>query len=315
MKRILEYMILAVAAVVSAVACSEDKLSPTSVIVDPINPETDFDKWLEENFRAPYNIRFLYRYEDIESDMTYDLVPADETCSRILAKLIKFLWLDPYTEVADANFMRQNSPRVMPVIGSGAWNTNGTLQLGTAEGGLKITFYVANWLVTQNFLTINYNNGVDTTEGYTVTINSMDDINYYFLHTAHHEFGHILNQNKAYPTDFNLISQNEYVAQWNSITDEEALPRGFISAYASSQPGEDFVEVLSYYITSSDEEWNARLAIAGNEGSEIIERKLNIVSNYMMDSWNIDIDELRSVLARRYGEVESIDWSDFSTEE
>ena len=129
------------------------------------------------------------------------------------------------------------------------------------------------------------------------------------------EFAHILNQNKAYPTDFNLISQNEYVAQWNSITDEEALPRGFISAYASSQPGEDFVEVLSYYITSSDEEWNARLAIAGNEGSEIIERKLNIVSNYMMDSWNIDIDELRSVLARRYGEVESIDWSDFSTEE
>ncbi len=311
MKRIPIYSLL-VAVALLAVSCSKDELSSTSVIVDSVNPETEFDRWLEENYRAPYNIRFIYRYEDIESDMDYDLAPADETCARILAKLVKFLWLDPYTEVADAHFMRQNSPRVMPVIGSGAWNSNGTLQLGTAEGGLKITFYVANWLITQGFVTVNYENGTDD---YTVTVNSMDDINYYFLHTAHHEFGHILNQNKAYPTDFNLISQDQYVAQWNSITDNEALRDGFISAYASSQPGEDFVEVLSWYITSSDEDWNARLAIAGDEGTEIIERKLNIVRNYMQDSWNIDIEELRSVLARRYSEVESINWSDFSTEE
>jgi substrate import-associated zinc metallohydrolase lipoprotein len=311
MKRVLIYISIAVSAVAAVSSCYKDELSPTSVIMDSVNPETDFDRWLNENFLLPYNINFIYRYEDIESDMDYDLVPADETCARILAKLIKFLWLDPYTEVSDAHFMRQNSPRVMPVIGSGAWNSNNTLQLGTAEGGLKITFYVTNWLVTRGYITINYNNGVDETDGYTVTINSMDDINYYFLHTAHHEFGHILNQNKAYPTDFNLISQDQYVAQWNTLTDAEALPIGFISAYASSQPGEDFVEVLSYYITSSDDEWNARLDIAGTSGAAIIERKLNIVKNYMADSWNIDLDELRSVLARRYEEVESIDWSDF----
>ncbi len=313
MKRIATY-ILAVTAAVLLSSCNKEELSSTSVIADPVNAETEFDRWLEENYRAPYNINFIYRYEDIETDHDYDLVPAKEICARILAKMVKFLWLDPYTEIAGANFMRQNAPRVIPVIGSGAYNI-GSLNLGTAEGGLKVTLYVANWLIDNNFVTVTYNNGVDESEGYSVTINSMDDVNYYFLHTMHHEFAHILNQNKAYPVDYNTITQNDYTAQWTSITDAEALQMGFISAYASSAPGEDFVEVLSYYITLSEEEWNARLAQGGATGREIIERKLAIVKDYMVDAWNVDLDEMRAILMRRYSEIDGINWSDFTTEE
>ncbi len=304
----------AVAAAVLLSSCNKEELDSRSVIADPVNPETEFDRWLEENYRAPYNIRFTYRYEDIETDHDYDLVPADEICAKILAKMVKFLWLDPYTEIAGAGFMRQNAPRMIPVIGSGAYNI-GSLQLGTAEGGLKVTLYVANWLISQNFVTVDYNNGVDESEGYSVTINSMDAVNYYFLHTMHHEFAHILNQNKAYPVDYNTITQDSYTAMWTSISDQEALEMGFISAYASSAPGEDFVEVLSYYITLSEEEWESRIAQAGTEGRALIERKLSIVKDYMVDAWNVDLDELRSILMRRYSEVEGINWSDFSTEE
>lgn len=311
MKRLFKYTLLAAFSLL-AVACSEDDLSDQSVITNSVNEPTEFDAWLEQNYRAPFNIRFLYRYEDIETDMSYDLVPAREIYSRIMAKMVRFLWLDPYTEVTNAHFMRNHSPRLMQIIGSGAYNQNNTLLLGTAEGGQKITLYVGNWL--ERFMTIHYNNGVDDKEGYWVDILDPDQVNYYYMHTIHHEFAHILHQKKMYPLDFNTISQGDYVAQWTSISEEEAAQKGFVSRYGSSAQAEDFVEVFSYYLTWSPEVWDAKVAQGGEIGGARIERKIAIVKSYMKDTWGIDMDELRAVLARRYAEIDRLNWSDFKTE-
>lgn len=311
MKRLFKYTLLAAFSLL-AVACSEDDLSDQSVITNSVNEPTEFDAWLEQNYRAPFNIRFLYRYEDIETDMSYDLVPAREIYSRIMAKMVRFLWLDPYTEVTNAHFMRNHSPRLMQIIGSGAYNQNNTLLLGTAEGGQKITLYVGNWL--ERFMTIHYNNGVDDKEGYWVEILDPDQVNYYYMHTIHHEFAHILHQKKMYPLDFNTISQGDYVAQWTSISEEEAAQKGFVSRYGSSAQAEDFVEVFSYYLTWSPEVWDAKVAQGGEIGGARIERKIAIVKSYMKDTWGIDMDELRAVLARRYAEIDRLNWSDFKTE-
>ncbi|MBE6189900.1 MAG: putative zinc-binding metallopeptidase [Alistipes sp.] len=311
MKRLFKYTLLAAFSLL-AVACSEDDLSDQSVITNSVNEPTEFDAWLEQNYRAPFNIRFLYRYEDIETDMSYDLVPAREIYSRIMAKMVRFLWLDPYTEVTNAHFMRNHSPRLMQIIGSGAYNQNNTLLLGTAEGGQKITLYVGNWL--ERFMTIHYNNGVDEKEGYWVEILDPDQVNYYYMHTIHHEFAHILHQKKMYPLDFNTISQGDYVAQWTSISEEEAAQKGFVSRYGSSAQAEDFVEVFSYYLTWSPEVWDAKVAQGGEIGGARIERKIAIVKSYMKDTWGIDMDELRAVLARRYAEIDRLNWSDFKTE-
>ena len=309
MKRLFLYIVMLSAGVVMT-SCSDDTLSETSVITDSVNAVTEFDKWLESNYRAPYNIKFMYRYEDIETDMTYDLVPAREIYCRILAKAIRYLWIDPYAENTDVHFMREYSPRVMMVIGSGAYNNNGTLLLGTAEGGLKITLYVGNWL--ERYLTIHYFNGVDETEGYSVTIDDIDQFNYYYLHTIHHEFAHILNQKKNYPTEFNTISQGDYAAQWNSLSEEEAAQKGFVSPYASSAAGEDFVEVYAYYLSWNEKQWADKIAQAGAVGAARIERKLAMVKNYMSTVWNIDVDQMRTTLARRYNDIDELDWSNFN---
>ncbi len=311
MKRLFKYTLLAAFSLL-AVACSEDDLSDQSVITNSVNEPTEFDAWLEQNYRAPFNIRFLYRYEDIETDMSYDLVPAREIYSRIMAKMVRFLWLDPYTEVTNAHFMRNHSPRLMQIIGSGAYNQNNTLLLGTAEGGQKITLYVGNWL--ERFMTIHYNNGVDEKEGYWVEILDPDQVNYYYMHTIHHEFAHILHQKKMYPLDFNTISQGDYVAQWTSISEEEAAQKGFVSRYGSSAQAEDFVEVFSYYLTWSPEVWDAKVAQGGEIGGARIERKIAIVKSYMKDTWGIDMDEMRAGLALRYAENDRLNWSDLITE-
>ncbi len=283
-------------------ACSDDDLSDTSVILDSINEENEFDEWLEENFRAAYNIDFKYKYEDIESDLSYDLVPAELSQSIILAKMVKYLWLEPYTEVGGLTFMRTYSPRVFHVIGTVGWNTNGTYTLGTAEDGLKITLYAGNWL--SNWFAIEYNeDGTD----YTIEID-VDNVNYYYLHTMHHEFGHILHQTVDYPTDFDQVSAGSYVSSWQDYSETEALQAGFISAYARSGVDDDFVETLSYYVTYSVEQWEAKMSTAGTSGAAIINTKLEIVKEYMADVWDIDLDELRDVLARRYDEIYDIDW-------
>lgn len=309
MKKIVLYVALITAFGFLISSCSEDNLDSASVIVDSTNEENAFDLWLEENYRQPYNIGFKYKYEDVESDLSYDLVPAEMSHSKIMARLVKFLWLDAYSEAVSLSFMRTYAPRVVHVIGSAAWNVNGTYTLGTAEGGLKITLYLGNWL--NNWFAINYHDPSDPSKGYTVSID-MDNLNFYYLHTIHHEFAHILHQTKNYPTEFNTISSGNYSPSgWNNRTDTQAAGLGFISAYAGSQPQEDFVELIAFYITLSDAQWQARLTPGGTEGAAIIEKKMSIVKSYMSGTWGINLDELKQILTRRYDELYFIDWVNF----
>lgn len=302
MKKIF-YIFTSLLLAASVCSCSEDKLSDTSIVKPSINAENDFDKWLKNNYLNPYNIDFKYKFEDIESDMTHELVPAKQLHSQIIAKLIKHLWIDAYTEVTNVHFMRYHAPRVMMTVGSAAWNTDGTWTLGTAEGGLKITLYMTNWI--DKYMTIDYDADGNPVS---LVIKDLDTINHYFLHVIHHEFGHILNQKKKFSTDFNLITAESYSAQWNSLTNKAARELGFVSPYASSAPGEDFVEILAFYLTLSDTDWKAILTEAGSTGADLIIQKLLIVKSYMKESWDIDLGEMRSVLARRYSELPALDW-------
>ncbi|KAA6309963.1 hypothetical protein EZS27_038647, partial [termite gut metagenome] len=69
----------------------------------------------------------------------------------------------------------------------------------------------------------------------------------------------------------------------------------------------DFAEVVSVYVTSTQNVWNIILANAGYAGAIIINQKLEIVKNYMKNSWGIDLVELRDIVQRRTGEVNLLD--------
>ena len=128
--------------------------------------------------------------------------------------------------------------------------------------------------------------------------------------TMHHEFAHILHQTKNYPKDFDKISTSDYSPSgWMNRKEEEALQMGFVSPYASSEPQEDFVEVIAIYLTHSNAYWEELLEKAGTEGSTIIQKKFTIVRNWLRTSWNIDIDKLRSTVERRSKEIQNLDYS------
>lgn len=286
-------------------SCSEDDLSSTSVFDgEETTEQSEFDKWLQENYVKDYNISFQYRYIDRESNMSYDVVPAEYDKSIGMAKLLKHVWLDAYTEVAGDVFVKKYAFKVVQLIGSFQYLEDESRVLGTAEGGLKIMLYGINHLDLDNVL-VDADDPFNQSEG---TGNTPLNCNYFYFHTMHHEFCHILTQTKDYTTDFRSISVGKYHASdWQTLSNATTAPDGFVSAYASKEYNEDFAEVYSTYVTSSDTGWQKVLTMAGDEGSAIIEQKLDIVKAYFRDSWGIDIDKVREVVLRRSQEAPELD--------
>ena len=61
--------------------------------------------------------------------------------------------------------------------------------------------------------------------------------------------------------------------------------------------------MMSIYITNDADSWEALLKEADKESEALIQQKLDIVKNYMLTSFGIDLDTLRSILQRRQNEV------------
>ena len=260
---------------------SSDDLSAQSVITADRQDQTEFDRWLLRNYVAPYNIRFKYRYEDNESDMNYYTVPSRYADAVVLAHIVKYMCIEAYDEVGGIDFTRAYFPKLIFTIGEWEYRNNGTFILGTAEGGRKILLSGTNYLSQY--------------------LHNADDLNEYYLRTIHHEFTHILNQTKDYPAEYQLITGTAYVAdKWSEAPlDQGYLQRGFISAYAQHSDKEDFAEMLSLYVCTPETRWDAWMQQAGNDGARAITAKLDIVKDYMLTTFNIDLDQLRSSLQRR----------------
>ena len=178
MKNIFKLWLAAVAVAVGAgvTSCSDDDF--TASIFDT-NPAIDYldkssytfplDTFCKKEFLEPYNLKFIYRFEDKGSDMNKNLTPPDYDKSVDLAVLTKYLWYDIYKTLAGEEFLKAYSPRIIHVCGSKNYNpSQGTETLGDASNGIKINLYNVNNLDPTN----------------------VDDMNHYFFKTMHHEFSH-----------------------------------------------------------------------------------------------------------------------------
>ena len=311
----LKYLFLAAVSAL-AISCSEDDLDKESIFnSSSAMAQGQFDKWLQKNYVDNYNIQFKYRFEFKESDKDYNLSPADYDKGVALAKLTKYMWLESYEKVCGVDFIRTYCPKVMHLVGSPAYNEDGSIVLGTAEGGMKITLYNVNNLDIENL--------------------NLYVLNQWYFHTMHHEFSHILPQTKNYPTEFNNVTKDSYQStSWVNLKDSvTAWKMGYITPYASMETQEDFVEILSTYITNPQSYWDYVLAKADpkfkatlqegyesyvtptTNGRDLISQKLQIVRDWMKDSWGIDIDTLRAEVLYRSQHFKELDLKDITINE
>jgi substrate import-associated zinc metallohydrolase lipoprotein len=284
-------------------SCREaETLDPNSIFVDPDETgRIEFDQWLQENYGHPYNVSILYRLKDIETNFSYNVVPASLDKSFALARILKHVWLGALTEVKDDEFTAEYIPKTLQLIGGKIYKSDGTVLNGEAEGGVKITFARVNELPDAAGPAL-----------VNLLIGGRDE--YGILKTAFHEFTHIMTAGKNYPESFALISRLDYVGDdWTkgSANDVEALQAGFITKYARKDADEDMAEILSIYVTRGKTNWDACLKDAVKEmvtdgvterdstGYKIIDQKLSYVRDYLKTSWAIDLDTFRTVFERR----------------
>lgn len=317
MKKNLLYIIPIALLTLVMVACSSDDIDSKSVITADSYEQNAFDKWLEENFRNPYNIDFKYRYEEIETNLTYYTVPAEYWQAVKMAHLVKYLCVETYNEVAGIEFTRSYFPKMFFLDGTWHFRNNGSYELGTAEGGKKICLMGINYL--DQVLAETYDTRFDLANG----------LNHYYIKTIHHEFTHILNQTHDYPTAFRKVTPSSYVSdsQFSEPFVSVYLKRGFITAYAQTNSDEDFAEIISEYVTHEADWWDEQMEAADEiyeddpeqtmTGRVLIEQKLDIARAYMHNTWGIDIDKLRDTILRRQGNVTSgkIDLTDLTINE
>lgn len=253
MKNHLNILLVAVAIVLTAgvvVSCSDDDLDATIFNTDPSQDYLDrtqatfpLDTFIKANYLEPYNVQFIYRYNDKGTDMTKNLTPASYDKSVDLAVLTKYLWYDVYNTVSGSQvFLKTYSPRIIQLTGSKNYNpSQGTEVLGDASSGVKINFY-------------NVNN---------LNVSDISMMNEYFFKTMHHEFAHILDQTYLHPTSFNTLSQGHYDASgWSDRPDSLSAGSGFTSSYASSSYTEDWAETMANYITRDTVSWQNLLNTA-----------------------------------------------------
>jgi substrate import-associated zinc metallohydrolase lipoprotein len=249
---------------------------------------TAIDQWINDTLTVPFNVEAKYRWDQNELDLNKDLTPPMESKIIPVLSAVKKVWIDTYVAEAGSDFMKRLIPKFFILVGSASWNTDGTITLGSAEGGHQIILYVLNDFYTKGM------------PGY-VPADSVKIVQ--MFHTIEHEFGHILHQTVLYPTDFKTITVGLYTANWNNVTDAEAQRDGFVTAYARSAPDEDFVEMIATMLTLGKDGFDNLVnniptgtSVDGKSQEQAVSalrQKQQIVVDYFKNTWSIDFYSLQ----------------------
>ncbi len=295
-------------AVLSALmtACSDDQVDAgkTLLTTEQEPAKTDLDKYLDKNYMTPYNIDFDYRFEDSEKtdrEMGFQLVPVRPEKALEMAKVVKYICLDAYQKVAPKDFLKKYFPKKLRIIGSGPYDGRGNEILALATEGLEITLYHINTFGLKEVIV--EENGKNISK----LVDDMDQAVKLYSRVIIHEFSHIMHHKVDYPHRFRTMTDKDYLGgAWSESTEEEAYKKGFLSPYARKEYNEDFVEVLAHYVILTDAQWNDILKKAGKEGTLKINNKLELVKDYMLDVWDVDLDRLKSEVQYRLKNVRKI---------
>lgn len=265
----------------------------------------DTDKWIRENYTKPFNVEVKYKWDQSELDPNKVLTPAELKRVQPFLANMKKVWIDPYVKNAGADFMKQYIPKLIVLVGSHNFNNDGSIVLGQAEGGRKVT------ICDLNYITFDFTDMSDWDKD-----RMLQTIARTFK-TMHHEFGHILHQTIAYPIEFKKITTN-YTSNWTNFTDYDAKKKGFVSAYAMLNPDEDFVETLSTFLTMSNADWTYFInsikiydenwdvdTVASEKARSLIRAKEKMISEYMHQVWKINIYDLQTDISNSMAEIKN----------
>ena len=253
-------------------ACAQEDQLTESQLDYSVPVKTDLDKWLDASFLDPYNIKVYYSWNQNLVDNSRYLFPPTIDKVQPALEVVKTIWIDSYTKIGGADFVKKIAPREFVLVGGVNRNSTGTITLGLAEGGQRVSLFQVDYL--------NRSSREDVTE---------------FIHTIQHEYVHILNQTKPFDVQaWAKLTPSGYTSSWYVEEIEDPRELGFVTSYARLNVMEDFAETASIILTSSKAEYDAILAsVTDPVGKANIKKKEAIVVQYYKDAFNIDFYALR----------------------
>lgn len=316
-----------------ASSCQEKDPIKSESVIPSIERElanrTELDTYIEEHFTKPYNVDLIYRYVDREVSREWTFVPISYDKSVEFATLIQHLYYEPFSKVTSQQFLREYTPKMVLLLGSYGYNSDGTTTLGLASNGVKVAFMGLNALDTKPL--------ASTDEA--TRQKTLEFLNENYLRTLYHEGAHTFHQKIAYPQEYTKLSIKDYqygrqFYYWKDIYEAEKknkttyqsktpsfLYAGFITPYASTNPDEDFAELFSYCIMYSEADWEQVYKNAdgkNNEtdaltGKEILIKKREIIKKYVRATFGVDVEDLRKEVQSRYPNLKERDFTRLTT--
>ena len=268
-------------------ACKREDEIELVNLFDEVESTYPLDIFLKEEFRDPYGSVIIYKYIDLYIDPTKLAIPPRFDVVKPVAELIKQAWIEPYNEASDQGdkFLKKYFPAEIILVGSPLYNGDGTITLGVADAGVRIT-------LTQ--------------------VNDYNPYNKEWIlrsfRTLHHEFAHIIDQNFNFDDkSFYDISGNDYTSPGSWYVEDlpGAIKRGMVSPYGTSSVAEDFAELIAYIITTPTEifeeifitiedcDGRGQDCLEINKGRLKIKKKYDIVVKYMLNDVGIDLLKVR----------------------
>lgn len=265
--------------------CYEKETLDVPVNEGPDMLKNELDQYIDDHFVQDFGMAIRYRFVDRYVSPTERVTPPRIEVVRPMLDFIDEYWIDPYLSVENGeSFFRNHVPAEIVLLGGLIYNEDGTVTLGTADAGAQITFTDVNsydledesWLLLQ-------------------------------LQTVYHEFAHIVHQRYKLPNAFETISPQGYTSAgaWFTLSNEEALQRGFVSPYATASPNEDFAEMVAHFLYEEnffedfiiqEADCNSPACESRNSGREMIREKLNSITAHYKKVTGVDLEEVRAAV-------------------
>jgi substrate import-associated zinc metallohydrolase lipoprotein len=281
-------LLLSIVGLIAASCYKEDDINvPQKEYVVSDDP---IDIFIYDNFIKKYGVAVRYKYVDRYVDQTKRVTPPSREVVEPMLNFVTDLWIDPFLQVPNGKkFFEDHVPAEMVLIGSRMYNNDGTVTLGTADAGARITLTEVDFIDTTN----------------------MDWV-LQQIHTMYHEFAHIVHQRYNLPPSWNTISPRGYTSTgtWYTLTDAEALDRGFVSPYATSTFNEDFAETVAFllfdkdfydkYINDEDDNGGeCAPCVNRNAGRAMIRKKYTAVLDHYRQYVRVDLLKVRDVVQKK----------------
>jgi substrate import-associated zinc metallohydrolase lipoprotein len=267
-------------------SCYPDEQVESPVKEVPLSDD-ELDQYIQANFLDKYGVAVRYKYVDRYYDATKRASPPKREVVIPMLDFLTSLWIEPYLDIPNGRrFLEDHIPAEIVLIGSSIYNQDGTVLLGTADAGARITLTEVNFVDTSNKEWVLRQLG-----------------------TIYHEFAHIVHQRYNLPPNWQQISPEGYTSSgsWYNLSDEEALQRGFVSPYGTSSFNEDFAEFVAFLLFDElfyetyieDEVCSSADCTARNEGRAKLRKKYSAILEHYKENTGVDLLSLRALIQEK----------------